>query len=226
MSKDENQKPKTEKKGFGSRLSGLIFKEEDPKTPTKPAGEVKTNTPPPVTNVPQVAVNIIPSQEYGTGTIDPDLLQKLCKVLDDSNLPGPDYLELKSSAEALFMIPDPNTRFAAAYSALKVNFPVLDKARVINSLTSYIEIMNEQKTLGLEEIAKMRKEMVTDKQTTIEKLSQEILERQTQIGQLSSEVTSGTVDCNRNESNFVATVDSVINKLKIDKETLNLIINE
>lgn len=222
--------PTKPKKGFS--LKSLIFTEDENK------GNSTSATTVPIPPVAQPIADATAYQmqpvdgatappQYGTGTVDQDLLQKLCRVLDDSNLPGPDYLELKQSADALTMLPDPNTRFMAAYATLKVSNPTeMSKNRVTSSLDSYIKIMEDQKKQGLTEVANMRQTLVTDKQQMIQQLSEEIAERSAQISQLQSEVATGTVECNRNEMNFIATVDSVINKLKIDKETLNLIINE
>jgi hypothetical protein len=56
--------------------------------------------------VPTVNQTVPPAPIFSTNTsapktiegqVDDELLQKLCQVMEESNLPGPDYLELKMS---------------------------------------------------------------------------------------------------------------------------------
>ena len=234
MAKDTKNSEREKKGGF---LKSLIFKDEEnienKKTPVKDA--ITT----PVVTIPQVlpetmvpimtetgSVSMQFVQQPIQGQVNQELLQKVCAVLEEANLPGPDYLELKQATEALTMIPDLNTRFIAAYMSLKTQSPDLDKTRVINSLDSYIRIMEDEKAEGLGEVAKIRKVQVEDKISEIERLNTEITERMQMISDLRTEVAANTVTCNKNEADFNVTVDSVINKLRTDRELLNLIITE
>lgn len=57
------------------------------------------------------------------GQVDANILENLCTVLDEKNLPGPDYLELKSAANDAVMqkaIPDETARFTCAYISMKL----------------------------------------------------------------------------------------------------------
>ena len=95
------------------------------------------------TTVAVPSVRITPNIE---GQIDEDLLQKLCQKMEDSNLPGPDYLELKNVANNDDMkraIPDESQRLMVAFITMKSSNPEMTKEslEMLDTMEDMLEAM-------------------------------------------------------------------------------------
>ena len=170
------------------------------------------------------------------GQVDANILENLCTVLDEKNLPGPDYLELKSAANDAVMqkaIPDETARFTCAYISMKVNAPHLNKEVIINSIDKYIEYLESERQSGLNELAIKWKEEVDDKEALVDTAQKEVQELQEAlnakimfISETTAEITTSKNQCTVSKANFSATVDYVINNLNTDKTKLNEILKD
>lgn len=186
----------------------------------------------------QPTVSVQPVQGNGqvVGQVDANILENLCTVLDEKNLPGPDYLELKSAANDAVMqkaIPDETARFTCAYISMKVNAPHLNKEVIINSIDKYVEYLEAERQSGLNELAIKWKEEVDDKEALVDTAQKELLELQEAlnakikfISETTAEITTSKNQCTVSKANFNATVDYVINNLNTDKTKLNEILKD
>lgn len=187
-----------------------------------------------------VATNTLiqPVQGNGqvVGQVDSNILENLCMVLDEKNLPGPDYLELKSAANDAVMqkaIPDETARFTCAYISMKVNAPHLNKEVIIGSIDKYVEYLEAERQNGLDELAIKWKEEVDDKEALVDAAQKELLELQEAlnakikfISETTAEITTSKNQCNVSKANFNATVDYVINNLNTDRTKLSEILKD
>lgn len=170
------------------------------------------------------------------GQVDSEMLERLCVVLDEKNLPGPDYLELKSAANDSVMqssIPDETLRFTCSYISMKVNAPGLNKGVIIGSIEKYTEYLEEERKIGLSQLAEKWKCEVDDKQFTLDKAQEEMIELQKALAEkvkfindTNSEITVSKNECTVKKANFNATVDYLISGLNTDKEKLNNILKD
>ena len=227
---EKNEKPK---KNF---LKSLLFndeKEEQPKETSEVADTRGTSV-------------AAPAQQYSTpstgmvGTVNPDIYKMLKAAVEDRNFPGPDYLELKNSANAMATIlPDETQRFIAAYASLKATAGIT-KAKVIDSIDVYIGVVNEEKAQAEKELqitydaeVGSRLKQLEELNAKIENAKADMLKLQELIMSTSQEINTVNREkfAKENEldiqkKNFYATVEVVINELSNDKVKLSTIITE
>ena len=109
--------------------------------------------------------------------LNTQLLDKLCERLEAENLPGPDYMELKTSVmdpNMMKIIPDERQRLMASYCSLKVNSKDLTKQRILDSIDHYISILNkwqEEAIAGLN----AERNKVSDKKQEMDKLREQMV---------------------------------------------------
>lgn len=88
-----------------------------------------------MTLVPNVGnVQTPPISTQPTGQLNQAFLDKLCERLDQENIPGSDYMELKQAVNDPNMtniIPDKGMRFLVAFTSLKAGASQLTKANVV-----------------------------------------------------------------------------------------------
>lgn len=169
------------------------------------------------------------------GQVDDNLLQKLCQVMEDSNLPGPDYLELKNVAnndDMKRVMPDEAQRMMMAFITMKSSNAELTKERVLTSIDEYIKMMEHERTVGHEQLqliwnqnVESQKELVANTEKRIAELQQELQECLAFVQTKNNEIATASNECNINKANFNATVDFLVKNLTDDKTKLNLILN-
>lgn len=182
-------------------------------------------------------VFVVPSQIPTTieGQVNDELLQKLCQAMEDSNLPGPDYLELKNVANNDDMkraMPDEIQRLTVAFITMKSSNPEMTKERVITSIDEYINMMENERKVGHEQLEVIWNEKVESRKQVVANAEQRIVQIQTELQELvtfvqneNNEIASAINDCNINKANFDTTVDFLVNNLKSDKNKLSNALN-
>lgn len=161
-------------------------------------------------------------------------------AVEDRNFPGPDYLELKNSANAMATIlPDETQRFIAAYASLKATAGIT-KAKVIDSIDVYIGVVNEEKAQAEKELQitydaevgsrlKQLEELnakIENAKADMLKLQELIMSTSQEINTVNSEKFAKENELDIQKKNFYATVEVVINELSNDKVKLSTIITE
>lgn len=177
-------------------------------------------------------VFVVPSSTQKTieGQVNDELLQKLCQAMEDSNLPGPDYLELKNVANNDDMkreMPDEIQRLTVAFITMKSSNPEMTKERVITSIDEYINMMENERKVGHEQLEVIWNEKVESRKQVVANAEQRIAQIQTELKELitfvqneNNEIASAVNECNINKANFDTTVDFLVNNLISDKNKL------
>lgn len=182
------------------------------------------------------------------GTIDKDIYNSFIQTIQDSNLPGPDYIEVIKAADSFKdIIPDENSRLLSAYKATKAIAPELNKERLLNSISTYINVIESERSLFYEDLKnrvntdivsrqneiQTRKAKIEEANKKIEEATEKIVALKEQIGVLSSEINTidGEIQSNQTnldiqKKNFDLTADLFISNLNTDKEKFGLIIKE
>ena len=165
------------------------------------------------------------------GQVDDNLLQKLCQAMESSNLPGPDYLELKNVAnndEMKMAIPNEIQRLSVSFITMKSTSPEMTKERVISSIDEYVKIIENERNIGLSQLNAIKVEQVDSQLEAVSNAEKRISELQTELKELANfvqtkrnEIAAATNECNINTANFEATVDFLISNLMSDKMKLN-----
>lgn len=164
------------------------------------------------------------------GQVDDELLQKLCQVMEESNLPGPDYLELKNVAnndEMKKAMPNETQRLNVAFITMKSSSPDMTKERVLSSIDTYIQMMENERKAGHEQLDLIWQERVESQRSAVIEAEAEIANIQKKLQELvqfvqtkNNEIAAASNECNINKANFDATVDFLVNNLTEDKGKL------
>lgn len=192
-----------------------------------------------VVQVPQQVTVALPTNVQVTkvieGQVNDELLQKLCQAMEDSNLPGPDYLELKNVAnndEMKRAMPDESQRLMVAFITMKSGNPEMTRERVLTSIDEYIKMMENERTVGHQQLQTIWDEQVESKRALVTSAEQRIAELQTELQEkvqfvqtMNNEIADASNKCNINKANFDATVNFLVKNLSDDKTKLNLILN-
>ena len=164
------------------------------------------------------------------GQVDDDLLQKLCQAMENSNLPGPDYLELKNVANNDDMkraMPNEIQRLSVSFITMKSANAEMTKERVISSIDEYIKIIENERNIGHKQLTEIWNDKVESQNEIVTNTEKRIVELQTELQELvnfvqvkKNEIAAATNECNINKANFDATVDFLVKNLIDDKTKL------
>ena len=190
------------------------------------------------TNPPRVDEN--PKKEEEESSIfavpNQEIINSIWSAVVARDLPGPDYLELKTTAKGLeSFIPDDSQRLPAAFNFLTQGATQLTKQIILDSIETYKGIVDEERKLGLEELKESRKEKIGDKedklkslkeeasnyQKQIEALQEKLQQSSIKINKLSAEIMSEKSELDTKEKTFQLSVDSVLKTLNTDKEKID-----
>lgn len=216
---------------FFSSIKSAFVTEIPDEAPTV----VETNTkqdvaPSQQTAQPMFTVTATPTTHVIEGQVNDELLQKLCQAMEDSNLPGPDYLELKNVAnndEMKKAMPNEIQRLTVAFITMKSSTPEMTRDRVLNSIDSYIQMMENERKTGHAQLETIWQERVESQRQAVTEAEERIVKLQKELGELVSfvqnktnEIAAATNECNINKANFDATVDFLVKNLADDKAKL------
>lgn len=226
--------------GLFKGIKNLLFEEVDehgrpikrpeptPAPVSEPVAEqVKNVTPAPASNA---------NEGSGEPEIDERVLDKIIAMLDEKNIPGPDYLELKKAANdevLLKSIPDESVRFSVSYATLKATAPTLSKQQILQSILTYIQYIEDERARGISQFDALWQEQVVAREEAIAKSKVEIEELQERLDKLQkfvneqeAQVVAVKADCGKKKGDFNATVDYMIGKLRMDGAKLEEILKE
>lgn len=187
-----------------------------------------------VAQIPQAMFVSTAAPKTIEGQVDDELLQKLCQAMEDSNLPGPDYLELKNVAnndEMKRAMPNELQRLTVAFITMKSSSPEMTRDRVLNSIDSYIQMMENERKTGHEQLDQIWNVKVESQRTAVSEAEAEIASIQKRLQELvefvqtkNNEIATESNKCNINKANFDATVDFLVNNLTNDKTKLSSVL--
>lgn len=234
--------------GLFKGLKNLLFEEVDEKG--RPVKREEPKSAPKAAPVEPAPENVTPAvRPTSTGTefktndsnlddsnIDEGVLDNIIAMLDEKNLPGPDYLELKKAAndEVLVKtIPDEKTRYTVSFSSLKAAAPSLTKKQILQSILTYIQYIEDERANGVNQFNKLWQEQVVAREEAVAKAKTEIAELEEKLAKLKqfaqeqeSQVSAVKTDCEKKKREFNATVDFMIGKLRMDGAKLEEALND
>ena len=201
---------------------------------TSEVTSVQPNTP--IMSVSSVGQPNINSDGTIQGQLDDKLFEQLCDIIEESNIPGPDYVELTKAAQNETMkmaIPDEKARFMAAYISMKATAPQLNRDVVLGSIDTYIGILEKERKNGLEELqtrwvedVEKNEQKVAKAQEDIVRLQKELQDKIQFVAEQKTVIASTKNDLNIKKANFNYTFDVFIKKLQDNKVELNTILQD
>ena len=180
------------------------------------------------TTVTQQQPTTVTDGQSNAPQLNTQLLDKLCERLEAENLPGPDYMELKTSVmdpNMMKIIPDERQRLMASYCSLKVNSKDLTKQRILDSIDHYISILNKWQEDAIAGLNAERNK-VSDKKQEMDKLREQMAAIQNKIDELNKDVLATESKCNQNEADMKTSVGFLVNKLTEDKNKISTILTD
>lgn len=216
---------------FFSSIKSAFVTEIPDEAPAVVEAPVKSDAPvSQASTQPMFTVTSTPTTHVIEGQVNDELLQKLCQAMEDSNLPGPDYLELKNVAnndEMKKAMPNEIQRLTVAFITMKSSTPEMTRDRVLNSIDSYIQMMENERKTGHAQLETIWQERVESQRKAVTDAEERIVTLQKELGELVSfvqnktnEIAAATNECNINKANFDATVDFLVKNLADDKTKL------
>lgn len=170
--------------------------------------------------------------------VDEKLLEAIEKKIQEANIPGPDYLELKAAAEEKSFVsdePDEGKRWRQAFRNMKAYFPNsgISKVNILNAIDSYIGIVREEVRIGNEELKALvdrdvikAKESIATIDSDIEKLEKELEKKKGERDKKLLKIQESQGKYEHQEKVFNMTTDFVIKMLESDKVKINQYIVE
>jgi hypothetical protein len=148
------------------------------------------------------------------------------QLLNEANIPGPDYYEFFRMIGAMQGIPDEGARYSAAFAGLQAQG--LDKQRLLTTAGEYLRIITAdadqfQKTVdaALQEKVNGKETEAEEKAGRIQALSQEILQLQQQINALQSEVRTNKDKLTGGSNAYTAESQRRQQQIKNDIDKIN-----
>lgn len=185
-----------------------------------------------------------------TGKLREKFAELMLQSIEERNIPGPDYAELKSAFESEDMktnIPDSSKRWKTAFSTMKMMDKKFSKSVVLNSIDEYVRVVDEERETALSQMKKkydstvgvMQKDLINAENNIkgdedriaqlkeqIRQIEEKISSNKTFINQTREKITNGKIenfiDCADLETTAKAIRDSLLN----DKNTLNEILTD
>lgn len=205
---------------FKKALSVFVEFDEDSNKPAAPTSSKSQSISSPKIEVPKSSLNNEEIEKFE---------KHFDKLMDEANLPGPDYFEFCKMMEALeAAVPDEKARYAAVFASLATQG--LSKEKLINTAAKYKMVIQDDKTKFEQavneklkgdvesrkgEVSNLQNKIVQNTET-IKKLTQEITDAQTKIQSLGSEITEKESKIKSNIDGYTLASNAMLNKINID----------
>jgi chromosome segregation ATPase len=173
------------------------------------------------------------------GILDKKFADHLSKLMDDSNLTGHDYYEMKQALKAMDTLPiEESAKYQAAFATLSTMGVSLVK--LIETANQYIEILNREKVKFAEETNSQVGSKVNSKEKEIEaltaqnnrkaeqiqQLTNEITTNQQAMAKLQAEISENTIKIQNAKNNFDVTHENFVAKIQSDIEKIKTYLNK
>lgn len=214
----QQELPQTEKE--------VSNKQDFPPPPPPPSKDDNNVLPPP----PPLQKEVV-----GSGTIDKRLKERLLQAIDAANLEGFDYLEFRSSIQALASLPlDEATRYKSAFATAGTMGLTVDK--LLQTAAFYRNIIEKERekiktemdnrikeSLGSKQREKeMLEQQIQAKQQQIQVLNEQMKQHQQQIEQIQQYMNDVSNKVEETRRNFALTFDSLARPIDSDIEKIKL----
>jgi hypothetical protein len=224
--------------GLRDKIKSVFLVEEESSDITPQTNKAQV----PSVNTSNVQSAQVISSSKLAGEVSQKIVDELCNVLNERNLPGPDYLEVRNAANALKeILNDDNQALKTAFVTIKTTNPDFTKQIVFDSIDAYIKIVENERLQGKKSLEdkrnieiNARENSISDLgaanvncQTEIETHEKKISELRTKILKNSESITSirteiakSEVIITKQELDFNSSVDFMLSKLNNDKQNL------
>lgn len=168
-----------------------------------------------------------------TATIDEGLFETLAGVIEESNIPGPDYVELIQAADSMGEagMDDTTKRYQTAFKVIKSMNPTFTKEIVLNSIDEYIRILDKERENAMGELQTMWTRDVATPEAELKQNEAEIAQLQKRLAELTAiagqkrqSIERAKVDNQAKRANFEFTFKVFKERFVTDKEKLTNIL--
>ena len=245
---------------FKNFINSAIYEDEEQQMTSEQQQQVSTpqssaqviQQPTVSTTIPQSPTSAVTIDSNGTiqytGKVREKFAQLMLEGVQERNIPGPDFLEMReqwSNAELQQNIPDSNARWKTVFSMIRMMDKNFSKKHVLDSIDLYVKVVDEELSNALAQIEQKYQSTVGNKEQELanaEKLIEndrkEILSLQEKIKQIQDkikgnedfiasareEINKGKIDTFVDKADLQATADAIKNNLIADKTTLTTIL--
>lgn len=191
-----------------------------------------------------------PTVEAGpyVGTIRRHFAELISESVEQADIAGPDYRELKDAFDTEEMkqnIPDPTTRWKTCFSMMRMMHKGLTKQHILASIDVYTSVVDHEKSNALQQIEEKHDALVGKNvaavaeaekrikssedelkklQEKINKINERISQDRSFIEKTKSEIATGEAEVNADKADLVVTADTIRKSLMDDKATLERIL--
>ena len=147
------------------------------------------------------------------------------KLFMEANIPGPDYYEFSKMIEVMQAVPDEQVRYITAFAGLSVQG--LDKQKLLSTAAQYLQLLDTDATnfhstvdAALQEKVYEKKKLMTDKESRIQQLTQEISALQNELLNLQSEIKDNEAKIEANTGGYKNESEAMKNRINHDMEKI------
>ena len=183
-----------------------------------------------------------------TGTIRRHFAELISEAVEQADIAGPDYRELKDAFDTEEMkqnIPDETTRWKTCFSMMRMMHKWLTKQHILASIDVYTSVVDHEKRNALQQIEEKRNELVGKKtaavveaEKRIKNAEDEIKKLQEKINKINermsgdrkfienakAEIATGETEINADKADLEVTAETIRKTLTDDKATLEAIL--
>jgi hypothetical protein len=229
-------------------IENAIFEQEETQQePEKkePQSQTATRQQQPAQSAP--AASTTQSGPY-TGSIRRHFAELISESVEQADIAGPDYRELKDAFDTEDMkqnIPDPTTRWKTCFSMMRMMHKGLTKQHILASIDVYTGVVDHEKRNALAQIEEKRNELVGKKSAAVAEAEKRITEAEDEIKRLQekinkinesisgdrtfieeskAEIAAGEAEINADKADLEVTAETIRKTLTDDKATLEAIL--
>jgi hypothetical protein len=147
------------------------------------------------------------------------------KLFMEANIPGPDYYEFSKMIEVMQAVPDERVRYITAFAGLSVQG--LDKQKLLSTAAQYLQLLDTDATnfhstvdAALQEKVYEKKKLMTDKESRIQQLTQEISVLQNELLNLQAEIKDNEAKIEANTGGYKNESEAMKNRINHDMEKI------
>ena len=165
-----------------------------------------------------------------SGSLAPDILDMIKKVIAQNNLEGNDYYEFDKIVESQDFknaIPDERSRIVAAFHSLRAQDPGFSKQKLVESIDHYKNAVNAEYqnvmqayNVSVDEKINNPKKQIDSLLETKAELMQRLVELDDKIKTLEAEIAQNTIALNSRRADYEVTFSCVLNDLESEKQQL------
>ena len=168
------------------------------------------------------------------GEVNQTIFNALCKIVDESTLPSPNYLDMKQNVDKLKTIltsASEDDLIKAAFVNMQMSSPAFSKNAVSDSIDQYITIIMKQKDVENSILSQERKEKIDTPTSNViqmkaeidelikkrDEISSAISKKSAEAENLTNSIENEKLNLSKKEQDLAATVDYFKNLLIADK---------